>query len=485
MSVHNSYIIGLDIGTSSTKSIVRLKNGNSETIFQQSYSTKHPLPGYSEQDPAAILMAVKQGIRKTVETLKGPPTAISFSSAMHSFMALDHAGVPLTPLIIWGDNRSTAYAESLKASAEGNMIYKQTGTPVHAMSPLSKLLWLRNEEIEIFNNSFMFVGIKEYILHHFFGEYLIDHSIASATGLFDIHTHRWNELALKISGISATQLPRPVQANHVITGLKASVAEELGIPADTPIIIGGSDGCLAQLGSKAMDKGHATLTIGTSGAMRVAGSDPIVDTEQRLFTYLLTDDVYITGGATNNGGVVLQWMMEELFQQPLEELGDRISSALATAPDKLLCLPYLLGERAPIWDSNATAAFIGIQPQHNAAHFTRATIEGICFVLLSIKKALEETVGEITKISVSGGFTHTPSWMQLLANIFEQEIYYEQTNDASARGAIMLAALELGWKFEEEAEIENVFTPDPTYREVYRLNYQRFKKLYEVLLTVP
>jgi gluconokinase len=481
MSVHNNYIIGLDIGTSSTKSIVRRKNGFSETLFQQSYITSHPYPGYSEQDPETILEAVKRGIKKAVEKLGGPPAAISFSSAMHSLVALNESGNPLTPLIIWADNKSYSYAASLKASAEGKHIYNRTGTPVHAMSPLSKLIWLKNEQPEIFGRSAMFLGIKEYIFHRFFGAYYIDHSIASATGLFDIHTLSWNEQALKAAGITADQLPVPVPANQVVSGLRPAIAEELGIPADTPFIIGASDGCLAQLGSRALDKGHATLTIGTSGAMRVAGDMPLVDKKERLFTYLLTDEIYITGGASNNGGVVLQWQMEQLLQRPFNELPSQIDKALATAPDGLLCLPYLLGERAPVWDSNATAAFIGIQPQHASEHFTRAVIEGICFALLNIKEALTETVGPIEKISVSGGFTNTPAWIQRLSDIFGQEMHCEQANDASAQGAILLAAKVLGWEFEEEKEQGEIYYPDFTYQEIYKRNYERFKQLYELL----
>lgn len=479
MSDHSAYIIGVDIGTSSTKSIVLGMNGKILAVFQQAYETRHPAPGYSEQDPEVILAAVKAGIRAVVAEVGGAPAAISFSSAMHSIMAIDGAGAALTPLIIWADNRSEPQALALRDTADGRLIYRQTGTPIHAMSPLCKISWLREQEPVLFGQTVMFPGIKEYIFHHFFGRWLTDHSVASATGLFDIHTLTWNEQALRVAGITAAQLPLPVPANHQVSGLSPALAAAMGIPADTPFIIGGSDGCLAQLGSGALDAGHATLTIGTSGAVRMAGTQPLTDARGRLFTYLLTDDIYITGGASNNGGVVLQWLVRDFLQQPLSALNGLVTEALSTDPGRLICLPYLLGERAPVWNSHASAAFIGIQPQHTPAHFTRAVLEGICFALLSIKEALEETAGPVRKISVSGGFTNAPGWIQLLADIFGHEMHLQQESDASALGAIQLAANVLGWPEVASEQPQTVFKPDAGKWAGYRKKYKVFGRLYE------
>ncbi|WP_349315586.1 gluconokinase [Chitinophaga sp. MM2321] len=483
MNDRTTYIIGVDIGTSSAKTIGLGIGGEVLASFQQAYSTDHPQPGYSEQDPAVLLLAVMNGIREVVRKTGFAPAAISFSSAMHSIVALDAKGTPLTPLIIWADNRSEAQAMALRDTPAGKAIYRQTGTPVHAMSPLCKIIWLREQQPALFARTAMFPGIKEYIIHHFLGRYLTDHSIASATGLFDISTLQWSAEALAVAGIHAAQLPQPVPATEVVTGLKPAIAADLGIPVSTPFVMGGSDGCLAQLGSQAMDPGHATLTIGTSGAVRMAGSQPLIDAQGRLFTYLLTDDVYITGGATNNGGVVLQWLVQDFLQQPLTALQELVDAALRVDPGKLLCLPYLLGERSPIWNSHATAAFIGIQPQHTPAHFTRAVLEAICYALLSIKKALEETAGPVHKISVSGGFTHSPGWIQLMADIFGQRMHLQQQSDASAIGAIILAAQTLGMP--PIAGLtdapEKVFEPDMEKHTSYITSYQRFIWLYERL----
>jgi gluconokinase len=476
------YMIGADIGTGSTKVIALLPDGSVPAVHQQGYPTSLPRPGYSEQDPEDILRAVEQGIRQVVQQMGCAPAGISFSSAMHSVMAVDAGHRPLTPLIIWADNRSQDIATALQPTAQGAALYRQTGVPVHPMSPLCKIAWMQQNAPEVFQQAAMFVGIKEYILHRFTGRYVTDHSIASATGLFDIRQQRWSEEALAIAGISSAQLPEPVPTHHILNGLSAAAAAALGIPAGIPLVMGASDGCLAQLGSGALAPGHATLTIATSGAMRMTVPAPVTDPEQRLFNYILDGKHYVTGGPVNNGGVALQWFVRDFLQKKeAEDLNTAIQLALEIPPgaEGVICLPYLLGERAPVWDPHARGAFIGIQPRHTAVHFMRAMLEGVAFGLLSIGEALQETAGPITKISVSGGFTHSPGWIQLMADIFQQPMYLRQEHDASAIGAAIMGYEALGLKYTSpEALEEEVFMPREAGKETYRQHYHLYRQLY-------
>lgn len=473
-----AYLIGVDIGTSSTKVIAVRYDGKVMAHHQQDYSTQQPQPGYSEQHPEEILKAVKGGIRSVATLLRQDPAAISFSCAMHSIMAVDKDHQALTPLIIWADNRSQGIADSITSKT----LYRQTGVPIHPMSPLCKIMWWRQEAPATFGAAAKFIGIKEYIFFHFFGRYITDHAIASATGLFNIHQLDWNAESLELAGITAALLPEAVPCETIISGLQPAVAEEMGLPVDTKFIAGGSDGCLAQLGSNALDAGHATLTIGTSGAVRMAVDKPVIDAQGRLFTYVLTPGHFITGGASNNGGVLIQWFLNA-FDKKLS-VDSALQQALAITPgaEGLLCLPYLHGERAPVWDGHTKGAFIGVQPQHNTWHFMRAMLEGMAYGLLSITDALEETAGEIHKISVSGGFTASAEWVQLLADIFQRPVYLHQEGDASAMGAVLLGfqALNITPAF-AEALPEKVFTPDPAFAETYKKSYTVYKKLYGAL----
>jgi gluconokinase len=473
-----AYLIGVDIGTSSTKVIAVSYDGKVMAHHQQDYSTQQPQPGYSEQDPAEILKAVKGGIRSVAMLLKQDPIAISFSCAMHSIMAVDKDHQALTPLIIWADNRSQSVADSITSTT----LYQQTGVPIHPMSPFCKIIWWREQEPATFAAASQFIGIKEYIFFHFFERYITDHSIASATGLFNIHQLEWNAESLELAGITPALLPEAVPCETIITGLLPAIAEEMGIPVTTKFIAGGSDGCLAQLGSNALDAGHATLTIGTSGAVRMAVDTPVIDAQGRLFTYVLTPGHFIIGGASNNGGVLIQWFLNAFDKKLSVDGALQQALAIPAGAEGLLCLPYLHGERAPVWDGHTKGAFIGVQPQHNTWHFMRAMLEGMAYGLLSITDALEETAGEIHKISVSGGFTASAEWVQLIADIFQRPVYLQKEGDASAMGAVLLGfqALNITPAFAEGLP-EKVFTPDPAFAETYKKTYTVYKKLYGAL----
>jgi gluconokinase len=480
------YIVGVDLGTGSAKVLAIRQDGKVMAHSQQEYPIHNPEPGHSEQDADVILDAVRNGIRSVATIMKEPPAAVSFSTAMHSVMAVDKDGKALTPLIIWADNRSQPVADRLRKTPLAASLLQQTGTPVHAMSPLCKIIWWKEQAPDIFRSAARFIGIKEYIFYHFFGRYITDHSTASATGLFNIHDLTWNKASLEAAGITAAQLPEAVSSDSIIEGLLENVARDLGLPPDIRFIAGASDGCLAQLGSNALEKGHATLTIGTSGAVRMAIDQPVTDVQGRLFTYILTPGYFVTGGAINNGGVVLQWYLDSFLQtvsdKPLQ-VDAGLQQALSTPPgaEGLLCLPYLHGERAPVWDGHAKGTFIGVQPHHTTWHFLRALLEGMAFGLLSITEALEETAGKVEKISVSGGFTHSPEWVQLMADVFQRPMYLRHESDASAMGAVLLGfqALKLSTSF--TAVEEKVFSPAAEHAEVYKNAYAVHGKLYAAL----
>jgi gluconokinase len=480
-----AYIIGVDIGTSSVKVIAVKEDGSVKAHCQQEYTIHQPKAGYSEQDPAFILAAVKSGIRSVATIMREAPAAISFSSAMHSVMIMSEKGEALTPLVIWADNRSEGIADQLRGTEKGKKIYQQTGTPIHAMSPLCKIIWWKENEPELYKQAACFIGIKEYIFYHFFGKYITDHSIASATGLFNIHELRYNTDSLELAGITVQQLPEAVSSDSIITGLDAVIAGELDIPVDTKFVAGASDGCLAQLGSNALDAGHASLTIGTSGAVRMAIPTAMTDEHNRLFTYILTPGRFVIGGAINNGGVLLQWYLDKFLKAGMNiDAGLQQAFATPAGAEGVICLPYLHGERAPVWDGHAKGAFIGVQPQHTQWHFMRAILEGMAYGLLSITRALGETAGEVRKISVSGGFTASREWVQLLADIFQQPMYMTKESDASALGAVLLAADAMKLKITLTAQEEIEVVPDPAKGELYQKAYEVYIKLYEALKPV-
>ncbi len=474
------YVIGVDIGTTSTKAVAFTAGGEVLGSAGASYPVFTDTGGRHELDPDQLLEAVVSVLREVVLTVGAAPTGVSFSCAMHSLILVDKSGKPLTRALTWADLRSEGYAAALKGSEAGRRIYRQTGTPIHAMSPLCKLLWFKDKEPALFGEAARFISIKEYIWWRLFGKYQIDFSIASATGLFDIRRREWYAESLELAGVHPSQLSEPVPSTHWESVL-VDGWERLGLPHGMPFVIGGSDGCLANLGTGTVRPGATALTIGTSGAVRMAVAKPEYDPQERIFSYILTEELYICGGATNNGGNVIQWYAD-LVSGDLEHL---LAEADTVAPgcDGLVFLPYLLGERAPIWNADAKGVFFGVRSIHKRGHFMRAVLEGVSYSLRQVGASLEETIGPIEQIYASGGFTRNKSWLQLIADVFLKKVCVTAQADASAIGAAMMGWNALGVlaNLDEAAALAKVvavYEPDAGRHAVYRENYRIFMELY-------
>jgi gluconokinase len=475
-----AYLIGVDIGTTNVKAVAFNLKGDILGEHSEDYPMYHPHVDWSEQEPEEIIIALEDCIRKVVRRLRsqGELLGLSFSAAMHSLIALNANGDPLTRSIIWADNRSADLANTLRSSEAGRRIYESNGTPIHAMAPVCKLLWLRKNEPEIFRNAARFVSIKEYVLFRLTGKYLVDFSIASATGLFNIRQFRWDEWTLNYLGLAPERFSEPVPPYHTEY---LSEANTLDLPAGTPIILGASDGCLANLGSGAIVTGTMAVTVGTSGAVRICTPTPYTDPEMRTFCYILDENTYVVGGATNNGAVVLQWLKEGFFPDLDYPAMVEKAAQVAIGADGLLCLPYLLGERAPLWNSGVRGGFIGLDIHHTGAHFTRAVLEGILLNLFSIGKVLTENV-PIHTIYANGGFAKNETWVQMLADIFGLTVHLNDTVETGSVGAAMVGFRALGLLDEKDelavlqafTPVMNTFSPDLKNHEAYSKLYENF-----------
>ncbi|MCZ4221782.1 gluconokinase [Pedobacter rhodius] len=476
------YLIGLDIGTGSTKAVALNLHYKPIATSQFYYPTDSLKPGYSEQNPEFIWEAFVLCIKELKSKLQTEPLAIGLSSAMHSLILVDETHNVLAPMMTWADSRSFEEAKQLKDSEIGIEVYKASGTPIHSMSPLCKLIWLQKNEPDLIGKTKKFISIKEYIWFKLFGEYRIDYSIASCTGLFNIHTKTWNEQALALAGITAKQLSIPVSADYFNSNLLPEVFNGL----NTKFVIGASDGCLANLGSEATEKGIAAVTIGTSGALRLASSKPVFNPSAMTFSYILDEKTYICGGPINNGGSTLQWLLKNIFKKEnlrAEDYLDLFKQVEATdsGSNGLIFLPYLTGERAPIWDSETCGTFFGLNLGHAQKHLARAVLEGICYALNDVLKAVEHSSETIKRIHVSGGFVHSKIWMQILADVTGKELILVLEEDASAVGAAYLAAKAIGLTDNypvSENQKPELIKPDLKNHIRHQKNFLLFKQLY-------
>lgn len=483
-------VIGIDIGTTSTKVVAYDTAGRRHCEAEAGYPLAEPEPGTAVQDPGAVLAAVLASLTQVAATARGAGgtiTGVSFSSAMHSLIGLDGGGVPLTPSITWADVRATDQAEELRHLSIGAELHRRTGTPVHPMSPLTKLIWFREKEPAVFSSATRWVGIKEYVLAHLTGRFVVDRSIASATGLMDLASLAWWPPALELAGVRADQLSSIVPTTEHLA-FRPAIAAHLGLEG-IPIVIGAGDGPLANLGVGAVRPGVAACSLGTSGAARVIVEHPGVDPLGRVFCYALTDERWAVGGAISNGGVVLEWVRQTLTPEVAPGQEASLLALAAQAPpgsDGLLMLPYLLSERAPHWSALARGAYIGLTRAHRRPHLVRAALEGVCQQLALVMEAVRAAGNEIREIRATGGFLRDTFTRQLLTDVVGSEIGFAAATEGSAFGAALLGMQALGLieTIELAAElvpIGETRSPDRANAALYRRQRAIFDGLYPAL----
>lgn len=440
------YTIGIDIGTTNTKAVLYNNNYQVISYHKQSYPTICTEEGMAEQDPNQVFEAVIYVIQQILSEkphLYNQIKFISFSSAMHSVIFLDNMNEPLSNNITWADNRSHYNVEQFKKTVNWLSLYKRTGTPIHSMTPFSKILWFKENRPLIFKKTRKIIGIKEYILFKLTNDFKIDYSIASATGLLNIHELEWDEEILKILEISKDNLSGLVDVTYEWTKIDSYYSQKLGLPGDTKLVIGASDGGLSNLGLGAVNPNEVAITIGTSGAVRMITDEIILDPTGRTFCYYLSKDKWLIGGAVNNGGNVIEWLSSVLYSNEDTEsiLIDMNNKAKNIAPgsDNLFFFPYINGERSPIWNSEIRGGFIGVSSYHTRGHFIKAAMEGVLFNLYNVWKLLQSIGGEAVILKATGGFLNSQLWTQMLADIFNETIYIPASLESSCLGAILIA----------------------------------------------
>jgi gluconokinase len=451
-----SYMLGLDIGTTSTKAVLFSEKGEVIQHENIGYPLYTPDISTAEQDPEEIFSAVVQAISRIMEHHPQKKISfISFSSAMHSLIAIDENDQPLTPCITWADNRSEAWAHKIKDELNGHEVYRRTGTPIHPMSPLSKITWIVNERPEIAEKAKKYIGIKEYIFKKFFDQYVVDHSLASAMCMMNLKKLDWDEEALKIAGITREQLSRLVPTTEIFTNCNLELARQMGIDPQTPFVIGASDGVLSNLGVNAIRKGEIAVTIGTSGAIRTIIDQPQTDEKGRIFCYALTEKHWVIGGPVNNGGMVFRWIRDEFAASEVEtakrlgidpyEVLTKIAEGVKPGSDGLLFHPYLAGERAPLWNPDVRGSFFGLSMAHKKEHMIRAALEGVIYNLYTVFLALIECMeGPVTRIQATGGFARSAVWRQMMSDIFESDVVVPESYESSCLGACILGLYATG-----------------------------------------
>lgn len=494
-----NYIIGVDVGTSSVKAV--LYNSTTQVLAEASYGYElhRNAAGMAEQEPEEVVTATEKAIRDAAaqaDLSTGKLLAVSISSANQSLILLDENKSPLSRLITWADSRAQQAADKLKMMTEGQQLYFKTGTPVHPMSTLTKLLWLKEDEPELFAKTAYFADIKAYLFYRLFNEFKVDISIASCTGLVSLKTGQWDPQALELTGITKEQLPEIVSGTTQAVGLTTAAQEKLAIPKDTPFIYGAYDGALSNIGVGATKQNTFTITIGTSAAVRVVTDHPVIDPERRLFCYAIDKGLWVVGGPLNNGGDVYEWGVKHLVDTNAVKnehvdpftLANHVIEDVPAGSHGLLFHPFLGGERAPLWNAKARGSFFGLSQIHTRADMLRAVMEGISMNIATVFQAVRALVGEPVSVTATGGFARSQVWRQMLADILNCPVNIPDSFESGCLGAAMMAMQSLGMIDSLDTPLNKQFIgkvssyqPSPAAVKVYQRYIPLFQQVEEML----
>lgn len=491
-----NYYIGVDVGTTSTKAVLYDDQAHVLTTSKQGYTLYRDPSGMAEQDPDQLVAAVEKVIHDAAaqaDLKQGQLLAVSFSSANQSVILLDQDFHPQSRVMTWADTRARKVAAKLKSSAQGKQIYLKTGTPIHPMSPLTKLMWLHETDADKLEQAAYIGDIKSYLFYRLFGVFKVDISIASCTGMMNINSADWDPEALQLAHVQASQLPKIVAGTHQEVGLRHQAQVKMEIPADTPFVYGAFDGALSNLGVGALSQDTVAITIGTSAAVRVVTDHPVIDPQQRLFCYAVDNGLWVIGGPLNNGGDVFQWAVEHLVDASAVKnegidayaLANEVIANVPAGSYGLIFNPYLGGERAPLWNANARGSFFGLSQLHTRADMLRAVMEGICMNINSVFKAVRELVGEPKSVTATGGFAQSAVWKQMLADVLNYPVEIPQSFESGCLAAVVMAMKSIG-QVKDLAIVDKFIGDKETYQPDAAIAavYQQYQPVFEQVVTL-
>lgn len=489
---NEALVLAVDIGTSSVRAMAFDAGGGILARAQIAYPVIRPRPYFEEQDPVLVRSSTYQAIAQLLSSGSIDPKRIaclSFSSQMYSVLAMDAAENPLTNSLPWSDGRAEAQAEGMKKTRTAMWLYPHTGCPMNSIYPIAKIGWLREESAEVFEKAARFICIKEFVTKPLIGEWAVDYSMASASGMFDVASHAWHAEALDAVGIRESQLSKPVSGTLSFRLLADSPLAGLGLPADTLVFLGAGDGPLANIGSGASEIGAINIDLGTSGAARCTTDAPVTDNTASLWCFCLDDAHWAYGGIVTNVGNSYQWLASNVAEasgsnlEAAFELLNKRASAVAPGSEGLLFMPYLRKARSPYWDGKLRGTMYGLTADHGFGHMSRALLEAVAYDLKTIIGLMDRRIATIPHILLTGGLSRSPVIPQLLADVLGREIRIPEQNEGSIAGAAILGFKGLGHldglEFPRASSRYTSMLPDPEREELYREFYGKYTRLVE------
>ena len=492
-------LLAADIGTSGCKTTAFDFRGNAKAFASISYNTCYSQGGCAEQDPNDWWKAVCEGIRKLLDQDGIDPreiAAVGVDGTSWACLPVDRKGSPLRKAMLWLDRRAVRQAEWMKEQAGEDRLIALSGNPVEPAYITPKILWVKENEPVVYKNTFKFLQSNAYIVFKLTGAFSQDYSQGYGFHFFDISRGSWDEDTAEELGIPLELTAKLCHCHEIVGTITAKAAEETGLIPGTPVAAGGLDAACCTLGAGVADPGKAQEQGGQAGGMSIQTDKPLVHPKLILGYHVIPNQWLLQGGTVGGGGA-LRWFGEQLGAYEVQksremgvstyELMSDEAGVISPGCDGLIFLPYMSGERSPIWDSDARGVYFGLSYDKTRAHMIRAVMEGTAFSLLHNLETAEEVSADAGILNSVGGAANSEVWTQIKADVTGRIINVPCSDHATSLGAAILAGIGTGvYKsfkdaVQETVHIRRTHYPNEQRHRLYRGYYELYLELYEKL----
>lgn len=480
--------IGIDLGTSSVKLMLVDGDGEIKNVATREYPVFYPRSGWSEQSPADWWNAICDALPELLSGIDGQSVkGIGVAGQMHGLVALDRDDNVIRPAILWNDGRTDKETAYLNEVVGKEKLFEYTGNIAFAGFTAPKILWLRENEPESFARISKIMLPKDYINYLLTGIHCTDYSDAAGMLLLDVKNKCWSKEMLDICGISEAQMPKLYESFEVVGNIKKEIADKFGLNPDAVVIAGAGDNAAAAICTCTVGNGKCNISLGTSGTVFVSSDRFSGDEKQAIHSFCHADGGYHLMGCILSAASCNKWFCDELLKTKDYKAEQAAVQNEKLGKNEVFFLPYLMGERSPINDTNATGTFIGLRPNTTRADMYQAVLEGVAFAIRDNLEVIKAFGIDVQSSCLCGGGAKSKLWQQILANVLNVELTIPTTEQGPGYGAAMLAMVGAGaYKTVTECS-EALFTaketisPQPLPVALYNERYEKYRKIYPAL----
>ena len=477
--------IGIDLGTSAVKLLLMDAEGTILNVVTKEYPLEFPQPGWSQQKPEDWHKAVMEGIPELLQGFDGSKVAgIGCGGQMHGLVVLDENDKVIRPAILWNDGRTAKQVEYLNNVIGKDKLSRLTANIAFAGFTAPKILWMKENEPENYAKIAKIMLPKDYVNYILTGVHACDYSDASGMLLLDVEHKCWSQEMLEICGVSEAQMPQLFESYDCIGTVKPEVAKLLGIGENVKVAAGAGDNAAAAVGTGVVGEGGCNISLGTSGTVFISSEKFGVDSNNALHAFAHADGGYHLMGCMLSAASCNKWLMDDIFQTK-----DYGAEQAPITEDKLgenhvFFLPYLMGERSPINDTNARGTFIGMTMDTTRADLTQAVLEGVAYAIRDSVEVARSLGIRINTSKICGGGAKSPLWKRIFANVLNAELECLESEQGPGMGGAMLAMVACGTYgsvqevCDKLVHVASTVKPEPDLVAKYEARYQQFKKIY-------